>query len=132
MAFKRNDIRRISNVLSCSQDDVKSSLYAGNSYLKKNQVNTYTVARCISIILDKLQKSTKNKNVIEYPDFDMKHIGIKRYRSDIVALYYESVGTEKGWGWIAKRLQEIHKIDITRQTVRTYIQRYEEWKLWQI
>jgi len=132
MAFKRNDIKRISNVFECSENDVKSALYMCSAYLKKNSINTYTVTRSISIIIDKLQKINIKNTAIEYPDFSMKHIAIRKYRADIVALYSNNIGNEKGWGWIALELKRLHNVKVSRQTIRTYILKYQEWKQWQI
>lgn len=132
MAFKKNDIRRISNVFSCSENEVKEVIYMSTSYLKKNIVNTYTTARTISIVIDKLQRATKKKDVIKYPDFNMKHSAIKKHRADIVVLYEKTIGTEKGWGWVSSELKSLYNIVVSRQTIRTYILKYQEWKLWQI
>ena len=131
MAFKRNDVKRLSNIFDCSEQDVQSALYMCNAYLKQNDINTYTVARCISIAADKLQKAKKQSDVIMYPDFDMKHIAIKKYRANIVELYYSSNGTSKGWGWISSELKRVHNIKVSRQTIRAYIIKYEGWKLCQ-
>ncbi|MCK9492532.1 MAG: hypothetical protein M0Q24_10625 [Sulfurimonas sp.] len=132
MSFKRNDVRRLSNIFSCSEKDVQSTLYMCTSYLKENSINTYTVARCISIVADKLQKAQKNNLGLEYPDFDMKHSAIRKYRVDIIDLYNKAIGTSQGWGWIALELKRLYNIKVSRQTIRTYILKYEEWKLWQI
>jgi len=132
MAFKRNDIKRLSNIFECSEKDVQSAIYMCSSYLKQNDINTYTVARGISIVADKLQKSKKVSDIVEYPDFDMKHNAVRRYRANIVDLYNQTIGTEKGWGWIASELKNMHNIKVSRQTIRTYILKYENWRLlWQ-
>ncbi|MFT7005128.1 MAG: 5S rRNA maturation endonuclease (ribonuclease M5) [Sulfurimonas sp.] len=129
MAFKRNDIKRLCNIFDCSEQNVQSALYMASSYLKQNNINTYTVARCVSILSDKLQKAQKQSDVIEYPDFDMKHETIRKYRADIVSLYNQTIGTEKGWGYIASELKNKHNIKVSRQTVRAYILKYENWRL---
>ena len=131
MAFKRNDVRRLSNIFSCNEKDVQSALYMCSTYLKQNSINTYTVARCISIAADKLQKAQKQSDVVEYPDFNMKHNVIRKYKADIVELYYSTIGTTKGWGWITSELRKRHNIKVSRQTVRAYLLKYKEWKLWQ-
>ncbi|WP_345993970.1 hypothetical protein [Sulfurimonas sp. HSL-1716] len=69
--------------------------------------------------------------MVEYPDFDMKHIVVRKYRADIVELYNSTIGTLKGWGWITAELQRLHNIKVSRQTIRAYIQKYQEWQLWQ-
>ncbi len=131
MAFKKNDIKRLSNIFECSEKAVHSAIYMCNSYLRQNKINTYTVARAVSILSDKLQKATKKRDVVEYPDFEMKHQAIRKYRIQIVELYYQTIGTSKGWGWISTELKRLHNIKVSRQTIRAYILKYEEWKLWQ-
>ncbi len=131
MAFKRNDIKRIANAFEVEQKNVQASLYMSLSYLRKNNLNTYTLARAVSILIDKLQNAKKNNSHENLPDFQMKHIAIRRYRQEIIGLYYQTVGTSNGWGWIAKELQLQHNVKISRQTIKTYITKYQEWKLWQ-
>jgi len=132
MAFKRNDIKRIANAFECEQKNVQNCLYMSLSYLQNNHLNTYTLARAVSILIDKLQNIKKNNSHDELPHFEMKHIAVRRYRKEIVELYYETVGTVNGWGWIAFELKRIHNIKVSRQTIKTYITHYLEWKiLWQ-
>ena len=132
MAFKRNDIKRIANAFECEQKNVQDFLYMSLSYLRKNNLNTYTLARAVSILIDKLQNVKKDDLDEVLPDFGMKHIAIKRYRQEIIVLYYQTVGTSNGWGWIAKELQLQHNVKISRQTIKTYVARYLDWKLlWQ-
>lgn len=132
MAFKRNDIKRIANAFEVDQKNVQDYLYMSLSYLRKNNLNTYTLARAVSILIDKLQNVKKNNSHENFPDFGMKHIAIKRYRQEIIELYYQTIGKSNGWGWIAKELQIQHNVKISRQTIKTYVTRYLEWKLvWQ-
>jgi len=132
MAFKRNDIKRIANAFDCSQKDVQSAIYVGIKYLKNNTINTYTVARHMSIIVDKLQKAN-HKESITYPDFGMKHNAIRKHRAEIIELYYSNVMVpNRGWGWIASEIKRMHNVKVSRQTVRLYILKYQEWKECQI
>lgn len=125
MAFKRNDIKRLASIFDCEEKDVQCALHSTNFFLKKNGVNTYTVARAISVLSDQLNRSEK---VIEvnFPTFGMRHKAI-HHRAKIIDLYHEYYGTNKGWGSIAKEIKRLYKINVSRQTIKKYVQQWIDW-----
>ena len=126
MAFKRNDVRRLASIFDCEEKQVQSALHATSYFLKKNGVNSYTVARSISIFADKLNRSQKTLEVA-FPTFGMRHKAIY-HRAEIIDLYHEYYTTNKGWGSIAKEIKRLYKIDVSRQTIKKYVENWINWK----
>ena len=127
MAFKRNDVRRLASIFTCEEKDVQKALHSTKYFLKSNSINTYTVARAVSVVADKLNRSEK-KVEIEYPTFGMKHRAI-HHRSKIIELYHNNLGTNEGWGSIAQEIKRLYKISVSRQTIKKYIELWINWRV---
>lgn len=127
--FKRKDIKKLSIIFDCEEKDVRSALTFSTKSLKSSDVNPYSVARVFSIFADMLSKSSVKRPKINYPDFNMRSDAIKKYRRDIVDLYDDNVSDPSfGYGSIAKHLEEKYGVKVSRQTIKTYVEKFEEWK----
>lgn len=127
--FKRNDLKKLSVVFDCEEKNVKDALHAATKYLSSSPVNSYSVARSMSILADKLSKAKKNEPEINYPNFGMRSDAIKKYRRTIIDLYYDNYNDLNfGYGSIAKHLKDEHRVIVSRQTVKTYIDKFEKWR----
>jgi len=124
--FKRKDVKKLSIIFNCEEKDVASAIHAATKYLKGTHVNTYSVARCMSILGDKLSKAVKNSPEVIYPDFGMRSDAVKKYRKDIIDLYYDHYSDlSYGFGSIAQEIYDRYRCKVSRQTIKTYIDKFE-------
>ena len=129
--FKRKDIKQISRILKVDEDAIKASLSITLSILRKQPLSTYSTARAVKVFLDKVENSRVKSNMTStasYPLFNFKHKAIKLCRVDVISLHLENIHNKNyGYGEIAKEIKRKYKIDISRSTVKLYIQKWKEY-----
>jgi hypothetical protein len=117
-------LKRVGKLLDLSQDEVKELIFRMEGHYKQHGADHFEVARSFFILKDIWMRKAAEKLEKEIPTLGFKHMGLLKYRCEIVQMMTEGLGSQK----IHEALKYKNGAP-SLATIKRYMKAYKEWRV---